>query len=229
MSYKFVAGLLLALPISSAVAQSITNIPANAQSAAYNQDNQGNIARSQYGLCWRTGYWTPTDSVTGCDGELAPPIASPIAPPLVSNPAALTSTPNTDTAAKTAGCNFVVTLSDDQTFRAGMTNLNDAAKHILDKEVIDKLKNCGQIDAITVTGHADRLGTQKHNQEISLKRAEAVSAFLKGKKVSTPIRTIGAGSTEPLAHCLENITQKKLSSCLSPDRRVVISVQGHEK
>lgn len=229
MSYKFAAGLLLVLLTSSAAAQNVTNIPASAQSTAYNQDNQGNIARSQYGLCWRTGYWTPTDSVTGCDGELAPPIASPIAPPLVSNPAALTSAQNTYATSGTVSCNFAITLSDDQTFRTGATNLNDAARNTLEREVVEKLKNCSQIDTITVTGHADRLGTPKHNQEISLKRAEAVSAFLKGKKVSALIHTVGAGSTEPLAHCPDNIATKKLSSCLSPDRRVVISVQGHEK
>jgi hypothetical protein len=73
MSYKLLGllGLLLgaALP---ACAQSSANVAATPTTTAYGQDNQGSVARSQYGLCWRTGYWTPSDSLSGCDGELAP-------------------------------------------------------------------------------------------------------------------------------------------------------------
>lgn len=226
MSYKFLAGLSLYFLIANAGAQSITNIAATPQSSAYSQDNQGNVARSQYGLCWRTGYWTPSDSITGCDGELSPPIANPIAPPLVSNPTAINSSLPTTSS---NNCNFVVTLSGDQTFSFGMSNLNNAAKNILDREVIDKLLTCGQIDSIDITGHADRLGAQKQNQETSLKRAEAVATFLKSKNVAAPMQTSGAGNSNPITQCPENISQRKLTACLSPDRRVVISVQGHEK
>ncbi len=228
MSYKFTAGLLLSLLAASAGAQNFTNIPATPASSAYNQDNQGNVARSQYGLCWRTGYWTPSDSVTGCDGDLQPPVANPIAPALVSNPTAISAAGQV-MPADAENCNFTVTLSGDQTFGFGTAKLNSAAAGILDKEVVEKLKTCSQIDNIIVTGHADRLGAQKHNQEISLKRAEAVSAFLKGKNVSAPIQTVGAGNNEPITNCSDKLAGKKLTSCLSPDRRVVISVQGHEK
>jgi OOP family OmpA-OmpF porin len=31
------------------------------------QDARGVIARDPFGLCWRTGYWTPADAVPGCD------------------------------------------------------------------------------------------------------------------------------------------------------------------
>ncbi|ASU39999.1 hypothetical protein hmeg3_18005 [Herbaspirillum sp. meg3] len=228
MSYKFIAGLLLSAFASTASAQSPANIAATAASTAYNQDNQGNIARSQYGLCWRTGYWTPSNSVTGCDGDLTPPIANPIAPALVSNPAALTPTEQ-HASANPENCNFAVTLSGDQTFGFGMTDLNSAASRILNKEVVERLKTCDQIASIKVTGHADRIGSQKHIQEISLKRAEAVSDFLKSKNISAPIEIVGAGNNEPISHCSEKLANKKLTSCLSPDRRVVISVQGHEK
>lgn len=227
MSYKFIAGLSLCLLAASTNAQNLSNISAAPQTSAYNQDNQGNVARSQYGLCWRTGYWTPADSITGCDGELAPPIASPIAPTLVSNPTAIVA--GAPATATTSSCSFVATLSGDQIFHSGMSGLNSAAKSLLAKEVVGKLQGCGQIDNISITGHADRLGSQKQNQEISLKRAQAVAAFLKSKNVAAPIQTTGAGNKEPIADCAENISSKKLTTCLSPDRRVVISVQGHEK
>jgi len=227
MSYKFPGLLCLLLGAAfSAHAQSTPDVAAT-PTAAYGQDNQGSVARSQYGLCWRTGYWTPSDSLSGCDGELAPPIASPIAPALVSNPAAIAVIGTVSTTG--ANCNFTVTLSESQTFGSGKTTLNKAAQQHIQEQVIERLPVCGGIDAIIVTGHADRLGSRKHNEEIAVKRAEAVAAFLKSKNVAAPIQIIGAGDKEPVAQCAKNIPARKLAGCLSPDRRVVIRVQGHEK
>jgi OOP family OmpA-OmpF porin len=225
MSYKFIAGFCLCLAAGAAIAQTNTNIAAPTASA-YGQDNQGNVTRSQYGLCWRTGYWTPDNSISGCDGELSPPITNPTAPALTSNPAAVsTSAPP----ATSADCSVTVTLKASEAFRSGQATLSKAAQQVITRNVVDKLSACGRIDGIVITGHADRLGSQKFNQAISLKRAEAVAAFLKSKNVDAPIQTIGAGNNEPLARCADNLPAKKLASCLSPDRRVVISVQGHEK
>ncbi len=227
MSCKFpgLFGLLLGATTLSAYAQGNTNIAAT-PTAAYGQDNQGSVARSQYGLCWRTGYWTPSDSLTGCDGELAPLITNPIAPALVSNPAAITV--NAAVSANGTNCDFSITLNESQTFGSGKTTLNKAAQQRIQAQVVEKLPTCG-IDAIVVTGHADRLGSRKHNEEIALKRAEAVAAFLKSKSVAAPIQIVGAGSNEPVAQCGQNLPARKLTACLSPDRRVVIHVQGHEK
>jgi OOP family OmpA-OmpF porin len=227
MSCKFLGlfGLLLSATLS-AHAQGNTNIAAT-PIAAYGQDNQGSVARSQYGLCWRTGYWTPSDSLSGCDGELALPIANPIAPALVSNPAAITV--NAAVSADSANCDFSVTLAESQTFGSGKTVLNKAAQQRIQAQIIEKLPACGKIDAIIVTGHADRLGSRKHNEEIAVKRAQTVAAFLKSKNVAAPIQIAGAGSNEPVAQCGENLAARKLAACLSPNRRVVIHVQGHEK
>ena len=226
MSFKFIAITALCIIAFSAGAQSNTNIAATTASA-YNQDNQGNVVRSQYGLCWRTGYWTQDNSISGCDGELTPPIANPIAPPLVANPAAVS---NAATSPATTGiCNFSVTLKEGLTFSSGQVTLNKKIQRHIEQEVGGKLADCGQIDHVLITGYADRLGSMKQNQEISLKRAKAVAAFLKSKNINTPIQTVGAGSSEPISNCAESLPARKLTSCLSPDRRVVISVQGHEK
>src|SRR3569832_274159 len=68
------------------------NIQAKQESSAYAQDVRGTILRSQYGLCWRTGYWTQGDAVIGCDGQLEPPVAKATAPaiatPVAGAPAA---------------------------------------------------------------------------------------------------------------------------------------------
>lgn len=225
MPHKFLGLLGLLLGSAAFPAQAQSNISATPISA-YGQDQQGNVARSQYGLCWRTGYWTPVDSLNGCDGELAPPIANPIAPALVGNPAAIVTAPSS---AAVATCNFETTLSENRTFAPGKTTLNRAAQQRILEQVVNKLASCANIDAIIVTGHADRLGTRKQNDEIAVKRAKTVAAFLKSQNVAAPIQIIGAGSSEPVAQCPKRISTKKLASCLSPDRRVVIRVQGHEK
>ena len=42
-----------------------TDIQARTPYSAYVQDARGVIARNPFGLCWRTGYWTPADAVPG--------------------------------------------------------------------------------------------------------------------------------------------------------------------
>ena len=74
---KKIATLMLAASAAmagSAFAQSAppyapltTDIQANKPYSAYVQDARGVIARNPFGLCWRTGYWTPADAVPGCD------------------------------------------------------------------------------------------------------------------------------------------------------------------
>ena len=48
------------------------DIKAATPKSAYVQDARGVIARDPFGLCWRTGYWTPADAVPGCDQILNP-------------------------------------------------------------------------------------------------------------------------------------------------------------
>jgi len=68
----FAASAVVAL---SAQAQGITDIQANKPNSAYVQDVRGTIVRDPFGLCWRTGYWTPADAVPGCDGEIVKTVA----------------------------------------------------------------------------------------------------------------------------------------------------------
>ena len=50
-----------------------TDIQARTPYSAYVQDSRGVIVRNPFGLCWRTGYWTPADAVPGCDAPLCVP------------------------------------------------------------------------------------------------------------------------------------------------------------
>ena len=57
-------------PTSPPFAPVTTDIKAPSPKSAYVQDARGVIVRDPFGLCWRTGYWTPADAVPGCDVPL---------------------------------------------------------------------------------------------------------------------------------------------------------------
>ncbi len=86
-------------------------------------------------------------------------------------------------------------------------------------------------DAITVNGHADRIGSPTYNQTLSLKRADAVKAYLVNSAGIAPekIRVEGHGEKMPLTRpsdCAGQKATKALIVCLQPDRRVVVDVSG---
>lgn len=210
--------LVLTVGLCATAATAQTDIKANPESA-YLQDGRGVIARSPFGLCWRTGYWTPAEAVPGCDGELAPPIVKPTAPAIAA-PAPVPAP------AAPKRCDFAVTLSADQTFAFNKATLNGAAKKRIDDEVIATLGNCSKVDIIMVTGHTDRIGTQQYNPKLSEKRADAVAAYLKSKGVNAEIDTLGAGKTQVVKVCDDKQPRGQLIECLAPNRRVVIEVRG---
>lgn len=53
---------------------------------------------------------------------------------------------------------------------------------------------------VEIAGHTDNIGTKEYNKSLSLKRAEAVANYLKGKGIDTSrIMTVGYGQERPLA------------------------------
>ncbi len=223
MLKQFAFPLAASLGMASAIAQTAPDIQANPNSA-YVQDSRGIITRTPFGLCWRTGYWTPADAVAGCDGELLPPVAKPIAPTIAA-PAPIASPPLT----APKRCDFEVTLSNDQTFTFNKALLSRAAKARIDNEVLGQLENCTTIETIQITGHTDPLGSQQYNQKLSEKRADAVASYLKNKGVKADINTLGAGKTQPIKTCNTKLPRKQLLECLAPNRRVIIEARGIAK
>jgi OOP family OmpA-OmpF porin len=226
MMKKIACVVFTGLAAASALAQT-TDIQAKTPYSAYVQDGRGVIARSGTGLCWRTGYWTPADSVPGCDGPLAPPVEKPVAPPVVVAPPPPPPPPPPPAPPKR--CDFTVTLANDETFAYNKAVLTDAAKKRLDSEVLTKLGSCAKVDIVMVTGHTDKLGTQQYNQKLSEKRAEAVAAYMKGKGVDATMDTLGVGKTQSIKACDDKLKRKKLIECLAPNRRVVVEVRGLAK
>jgi OOP family OmpA-OmpF porin len=121
----------------------------------------------------------------------------------------------------------VVNLASTELFEFNKAVLTPEARAKLDSEVIAKLRDLRDVRYIIVNGHADRLGSAQYNQKLSEQRAEAVRAYLVSRGVDTSkVETLGFGKTLPVKSCPDQKERKPLIECLSPNRRVVVEVQG---
>lgn len=95
-------------------------------------------------------------------------------------------------------------------------------------QVAERLKVFKTIRQITVTGHADRLGSPDHNAKLSETRAATILEELKKRGVlaaNTVAR--GLGETKPVTtDCSDKLARSALIQCLQPDRRVEIELSG---
>jgi OOP family OmpA-OmpF porin len=102
-------------------------------------------------------------------------------------------------------------------------------KKELDDKVVASMKAHPEVELLLVTGHADRIGSDKYNQNLSERRAAAVKDYLASQGVAADrVKTVGKGESEPNADadtvnkCKGNKKTKKLIECLQPDRRVTV-------
>lgn len=191
----------------SASAQVVTDIQAKTPSSAYVQDARGVIARNPFGLCWHTGYWTPADSVPGCDGAIAQAAPAPAAQPAPA-PAAAAPAPTSEK----------VTFAADAFFDFDKAVLKADGKAKLD-DLTSKLKGMN-LEVIIAVGHTDSVGSDAYNQKLSIRRAEAVKAYLVSKGIeANRVYTEGKGEKQPVA-------DNKTAAGRAKNRRVEIEVVG---
>jgi len=89
------------------------------------------------------------------------------------------------------------------------------------------------LEVVIAIGHADAIGSDAYNQKLSVRRADAIKAYLVSKGIEpNRIYTEGKGEKQPVTgdKCKklgpEHRSNKKLVACLAPDRRVEIEVIG---
>ena len=84
--------------------------------------------------------------------------------------------------------------------------LFDTGSAVLKPEAIEQIEKVGDIlakysdDRVRIEGHADSTGSKKTNEELSLRRADAVKRVLTGRGVQEKqVTALGMGSTQPVA------------------------------
>lgn len=187
------------------------------------------IVTNPFGLCWRSGDWTPDKSAEPCDLVGRPVALQQLAPP--PPPAAPAPAPAPIVAAPPPPVIEKLTLSSDVLFDFDKATLKDEGKRELDA-LAQRIKDA-KVDEIRATGHADRIASQEYNQKLSEARAQAVREYLASTGVATDrIQAEGRGESQPVTgeQCRkmgpERGSNKRLVQCLQPDRRVEIEVLG---
>jgi OOP family OmpA-OmpF porin len=180
-------------------------------SAGYWFNSSGEVWRSGAGECVRTGYWTPDMIIVGCDGRVAEKAAPP--PPPVARP-----TPPPPPPAAMASAEETVNFGFDR------ADLDAEATAAIDA-MVEQARRQGSIRAARLTGHADRIGTEEYNLDLSLRRASAVSDYLVQRIGLDPqaIEISGKGESQPLVGC-EGVFGAAAIRCLAPNRRVDIEL-----
>ena len=201
---------------------------------AYVIDGQRAIVKDPYGLCWRTGYWSPATAACECDQDILPrdrcaaPGPKPAAAPAPAPAAAPAPAPApAPVAAKPKVCDFTARLTGDATFDFDKAILKPAAQGQLDRDVVARLGTCASIRVVNVNGHTDRIGSNAYNQKLSERRAAVVRDYLVKKGVKRDqIETYGYGKTTPIKSCPDMKNFNELIACLAPNRRAEVEVKG---
>ena len=161
-------------------------------------------------LCWRDANWTPATAAAGCDGAIVAPKAAAPAPAPAAAPKAA---PAPAPAAATK-----VTYAADAFFDFDKSTLKADGKAKLD-DLVGKVKGIN-LEVIIAVGHTDSVGTDAYNQKLSVRRAEAVKAYLVSKGIEkNRVYTEGKGEKQPVA-------DNKTKEGRAKNRRVEIEVVG---
>ena len=212
--------------------------PSPSTEVPYVLSPDGQLVKSGTGLCVRTGYWSLAAAQAykrpgqqfpvgcECDKDLLPKAVCepPPAPAPAPAPAARPAAPAAPAPAPApaapapAPTSEKVTFAADTFFDFDKSVVKPEGKAKLD-DLVGKLKGI-TLEVIIAVGHTDSVGTDAYNQKLSVRRAEAVKAYLVSKGIeANRIYTEGKGEKQPAA-------DNRTAAGREKNRRVEIEVVG---
>ena len=183
--------------------------------------------------CWRNNFWTPATAAKkvenlkgskafphqNCDGALLPPPPPPppAPPPVTAMPDAKPAAPVTPPAPPKPIVEKV-TYAADAFFDFDKAVLKPEAEVKLDD--LSSKMGAINLEVIIAVGHTDSVGSDEYNQKLSVRRSEAVKAYLISKGIeANRVYTEGKGEKSPVA-------DNKTNEGRAKNRRVEIEVVG---
>jgi OOP family OmpA-OmpF porin len=197
-------GLVATVALALGLASATSALAQQGRSTeGYLVDTRNQIVKDPYNLCWRRSTWTPALAHCECDPDLIPrdvcfpPAPKPAAaPPPPAAPAPVPVAPAPTPAPKPV--TEKVTFAADVFFDFDKSVLKPEGKARLD-DLVSKLGGT-TLEVIIAIGHTDAVGGDAYNQALSVRRAEAVKAYLVSKGIEpNRIYTEGKGKTQPIA------------------------------
>ena len=181
-----------------------------------NADNQLVWKNGTNELCWRDANWTPATAAPGCDGAIAVtplrPVADVTPAPQMPAPLQPQQPPAPPTVTK-------VSYAADAFFDFDKSVLKPEGKEQLDR-VVENARTLN-LEVIIAVGHTDSVGSDVYNQKLSVRRSEAVKAYMVSKGIDKArVFTEGKGEKSPVA-------DNRTSEGRAKNRRVEIEVVGN--
>jgi len=178
---------------------------------AYVGDSGGNLISDSSGRCVQTSAWSRDQALPQCDPNAAPTVARAPAEGAEASPR----TP----VASAPPPSEKITLSDEALFAFDQATINAEADRRLD-ELVTRLQGLDQVERVVIVGHADSIGTNEYNKELSQRRAESVKRYLEQKGIAPERVDVRAmGEAQPVA-------PNSTSAGRAQNRRVEIEILG---
>jgi OOP family OmpA-OmpF porin len=169
-------------------------------------------------LCWRDSNWTPATAAVGCDGAIVAPKPTPVVAPAPAPAPVVVAPAPAPAPAPVVVAPAKVTYAADAFFDFDKSVLKPEGKAKLD-DLAAKVKDIN-LEVVIAVGHTDATGPDGYNQKLSVRRSEAVKAYLVSKGIEkNRIYTEGKGEAQPVA---DNKTREGRAK----NRRVEVEVVG---
>lgn len=165
---------------------------------AYLRASDGTVVHNNFGECWGLGANHVTRNPTPECGQVAPVVA----PEPVVVPEPVVAAPEPIAAATPTPAHAAITLSADTLFDFDKSVVKPKGRVAIDNELQHTTLAGGAVGVkhVKVVGHTDSVGTAAYNQKLSMRRANAVKAYLVTKGVPVELISVeGHGLREPIA------------------------------
>jgi OOP family OmpA-OmpF porin len=212
-----------ALALSSLLVATLTAFPAQAaMSPGHVYDTRDIVVRDGSRQCVRTSSWSKENAIKECNPELFPEprvVAPPPPAPKPAPVAAVAVAPVIVAAPKSK----VMVFQEAALFGFDKADLTPAGQEAIRKYREEARAEMNTATLVKITGHTDSTGAPQYNQQLSLRRAQAVRDYLVKLGGNPGIMEVaGMGEANPIA-------DNKTAAGRAQNRRVEVEVVGTAK